>query len=219
MSINAKSWKKLRCSKRKTLRIGRRSIYDIIKDPRLDFGDKIDYIRHHYVYYEGNYEYFHDESGKANKRKEELNSLICRIIQRLADPKELKQLNKKILKEHRLKLAKQKIEEEKAMEKYYATIKESKYELEVNLWLSKHPVGSYSKENLDLIKEYLLKNKNRIELSRIKFFTYKMAKAMAKKWKKDLEIEKEKIANNIFYFDEEKIKHEANENNKIEAIV
>ena len=32
------------------------SIWDIINDPDLHFFQKVDYIRHHFVYYDGNYE-------------------------------------------------------------------------------------------------------------------------------------------------------------------
>ena len=56
------------------------SIWDIIDDPELHFFQKVDYIRHHFVYYDGNYELFHDENGKPTKTKKLLDEVIKGII-------------------------------------------------------------------------------------------------------------------------------------------
>ena len=46
---------------------GVRSIQDIISTDKMSFPNKVAYIRHHYVYYEGNYDLFHDENGKPTE--------------------------------------------------------------------------------------------------------------------------------------------------------
>lgn len=86
-------------SKKTTLKIGKRSIYDILCNKRFDlsFKFKVDYIRHHYTYYDGCYEYFHHKNGKPNWRRWELNELVADIVNRKREPSELKEYNKKIL--------------------------------------------------------------------------------------------------------------------------
>ena len=51
------------------------SIWDIIDDPELHFFQKVDYIRHHFVYYDGNYELFHDKNGRPTHTKKLLDQV------------------------------------------------------------------------------------------------------------------------------------------------
>lgn len=77
-------------------KIGVRSIFDIISDQTMSFDHKIDYIRHHYVYYEGNYDLFHDENGNSTETKQMLDEIIKSIINGTLDPSELSVINKEI---------------------------------------------------------------------------------------------------------------------------
>ena len=86
---------KLKMSKEKTLKLGRRSINDIIKTDKLTFPEKIDYIRHHYTYYEGNADLFDNE---YEYRRIWLNKLIESIINRKNDASALTRFNKVIMK-------------------------------------------------------------------------------------------------------------------------
>ena len=85
----------LKMSKAKTMKLGRRSINDIIKTEKLTFPEKIDYIRHHYTYYEGNAHLFDNE---YEYRRKWLNKLIEGVINRKYMPSVLKNFNKVILK-------------------------------------------------------------------------------------------------------------------------
>ena len=87
----------LKMSKDKTIKIGRRSINDIIKTEKLTFPEKIDYIRHHYTYYEGNAHLF---DGEYEYRRKWLNKLIEGVINRKYTASVLKKFNKVILKWH-----------------------------------------------------------------------------------------------------------------------
>ena len=73
------------------------SIQDIISSNRLSFPNKVAYIRHHYVYYEGNYDLFHDENGKPTETKRLLDDVIKSIVRGHLDPSELTTINKEIL--------------------------------------------------------------------------------------------------------------------------
>ena len=86
-------------SKIKTSKIGACSINDIINNtPELSFSQKVNWIRHHYTYYDGNCEMFHTEDGKPNQLKNELNKLIIAVLNKKADPSALKEFNKRIMK-------------------------------------------------------------------------------------------------------------------------
>ena len=88
----------LKKSKEKNKKIGTRSIHDIIYNTaELTFKQKVDYIRHHYVYYQGNYEYFHTQNGSPNAKKFKLNKLIAQIIKGEKNASELKEINSQIL--------------------------------------------------------------------------------------------------------------------------
>jgi len=190
MTIKHYDYKILRGVKRKTLHFGRRSIYDIIKDSRLDFGDKVDYIRHHYVYYEGNYEYFHDSNGKSNENKEKLNDLICSIINKTADPCELKAWNKKIMSWRKIKLIEKKQKEEEKIKNFDDRVIKNNYELKVNLWFAKR-LDAYSFDKLSLIRKYLLAHRDEYNDEELETLRYKFLKKISSAWKRKLEQSKE----------------------------
>lgn len=91
---------RIKCLKKaidNTKKIGVRSISDIISNSSMSFSQKINYIRHHYTYYEGNYDLFATSTGKPNARKFKLNNLIVEILKGKKDASELKEFNKKIM--------------------------------------------------------------------------------------------------------------------------
>lgn len=120
MTIQAikKNRKALRKSKNKVKRIGIKSIHDIIYNtPQMSFLNKLNYIRHHYTYYDGNQEVFFKDDGKPTYYRYELNKLIGAVINRQVDPSMLKEYNKKILKKSKeLKALKAKYEAETELE-------------------------------------------------------------------------------------------------------
>lgn len=91
------------CYKRNTNRalaaikkMGVRSIFDIIADPTMTINRKVDYIRHHYVYYDGNHDLFHDENGNPNSAKRTLDNAIHDIILGKLDPSILRDFNREL---------------------------------------------------------------------------------------------------------------------------
>lgn len=186
MTIKRYDRRILRGLKRKTLHFGKRSIYDIIKDPFLDFGDKLDYIRHHYVYYEGNYEYFHDSNGKSNENKEKLNNLICSIIDKEADPSELKIWNKRIMEWRKNKLTLEKQRQNEILENFNKRVCKHNYELKVNNWFIKR-LDSYDYNKLVLIRNYLLANEDYYKDKELENFKYKTLKNFSNNWKNRLQ--------------------------------
>jgi len=119
MTISSVKYAASKASKLKTKKIGRRSICDIINDRpiQLDFEEKVNYIRHKFTYYEGNYDLFNDERGKPNKRKELLNRIIGEVVLKRKDPSILKRLNKKIVIWRKDKIEKMRLEAEKRKQK------------------------------------------------------------------------------------------------------
>lgn len=99
MTISSVKYIAEKASKAKTKKIGRRSVSDILNDRpiSLSFDEKVNFIRHHFTWYEGNYDLFNDEKGKPNKRKELLNRVISEVVLKHRDPSLLTKMNKKIL--------------------------------------------------------------------------------------------------------------------------
>lgn len=99
MTISSVKYAAERASKAKTKKIGRRSISDILNDKPipLSFDEKVNFIRHHFTWYEGNYDLFNDDKGKPNKRKQLLNRVISEVVLKNRDPSLLTKMNKKIL--------------------------------------------------------------------------------------------------------------------------
>lgn len=99
MTISSVKYAAERASKAKTKKIGRRSISDILNDKPipLSFDEKVNFIRHRFTWYEGNYDLFNDDKGKPNKRKQLLNRVISEVVLKNRDPSLLTKMNKKIL--------------------------------------------------------------------------------------------------------------------------
>ena len=99
MTISSVKYAAERASKAKTKKIGRRSISDILNDRpiALSFDEKVNFIRHRFTWYEGNYDLFNDNKGKPNKRKQLLNRVISEVVLKNRDPSLLTKMNKKIL--------------------------------------------------------------------------------------------------------------------------
>lgn len=99
MTISSVKYAAERASKAKTKKIGRRSISDILNDRpiQLSFDEKVNFIRHRFTWYEGNYDLFNDDKGKPNKRKQLLNRVISEVVLKNRDPSLLTKMNKKIL--------------------------------------------------------------------------------------------------------------------------
>lgn len=99
MTISSVKYAAERASKAKTKKIGIRSISDILKDKpiALSFDEKVNFIRHRFTWYEGNYDLFNDDKGKPNKRKQLLNRVISEVVLKNRDPSLLTKMNKKIL--------------------------------------------------------------------------------------------------------------------------
>ena len=99
MTISSVKYAAERASKAKTKKIGRRSVSDILNDRpiALSFDEKVNFIRHRFTWYEGNYDLFNDDKGKPNKRKQLLNRVISEVVLKNRDPSILTKMNKKIL--------------------------------------------------------------------------------------------------------------------------
>ena len=92
-------------SKRKTKKLGRRSIHDIIKNcQELSFDEKVSYIRHAYTYYEGNEDLFFDEGKRPLPFRKELNDAIISVIQLKQPASVLNSFNKQIMELRKEKL-------------------------------------------------------------------------------------------------------------------
>ena len=87
----------LKESKRRTKIVGCCSINDIISDKKgLSRREKIDFIRHRYSYYDGNYDVFFDEENKPLQLREQLNLIIEGIVDKKILPEVLSHFNKYI---------------------------------------------------------------------------------------------------------------------------
>ncbi|MBR1825208.1 MAG: hypothetical protein IJ770_01315 [Alphaproteobacteria bacterium] len=79
----------------KCQKIGRRSIYDIIKDDCMGIDIKVSYIRHNYTYYDGCEEIFFS-SGHANSNRHLLNEIIYQVVTGRILPTVLKIINQAV---------------------------------------------------------------------------------------------------------------------------
>lgn len=105
LHLNHTKYAALMMSKQKTKMLGRRSIYDIIKNcQKLSFDEKVSYIRHAYTYYEGNEDLFFDERKRPLPFRKELNDAIISVIQLKQPANILNSFNKKILELRKEKL-------------------------------------------------------------------------------------------------------------------
>lgn len=175
-------------------KMGVRSIHDIISDPNSTMNYKVNYIRHHYVYYEGNYDLFHDENGKANSTKLLLDKVIREIIRGNADPVVLTDFNKEVIKlrKQRDLENQKKIEEEISNDSMLGGLPRYKLDI-IKAGGSIH--GSECTPYLNLIDQYI--NQLEPEMKQKYFFTksYKEMKKLAVEWNKNvrgIEIQKPK---------------------------
>lgn len=154
--------------------------------------EKITYIRHKYVWYEGNYELFHDKDGKYNTTKVRLNAVIQGIIEGKIDPGVLNELNQTIRqwnKEQRIKKA---AEEQELLDKMISTPERTlratiKKEIETRprylIDIQKCTASAELTEYLRLIDEYIAATpeKDRKSLYEMR---YQTIKKKAVKWQK-----------------------------------
>lgn len=173
-------------SKNNTIKVGVRSISDIIANKRMDFKKKLTYIRHHYTYYNGNYDLFATETGTPNARKFKLNALITDVINGVKDASELKEFNKKIL-EWRKEADEEK---EKISNRILTNFDGSSYnninpenmmQWELDIKHSKTTALEYIK----LIEEYLENNPE--EKSILRALSYHDMKRKALEWRRENE--------------------------------
>ena len=164
------------------------SIWDIINDQTLGFRQKVNYIRHHYVYYDGNYDLFYDENKQPTTTKHLLDKVIAGVINKTIDPSELSDINKVILQEHKIKVEQLKRVKEANLDVYLREQQEEQKEqpkVVMETLTSDEYTYKQGIVNADiyfqLIDEYLanLPEKERVKASQWK---YKELKKVAKWW-------------------------------------
>lgn len=166
-------------------KIGVRSIFDIISDSNMSLKNKISYIRHHYVYYEGNYDLFHNEDGKATQVKYNLNRVIYKIIKGKLNPAVLSDFNKEIAKLRKEKdKEKAKIEEDEKNNTILPGL--PKYKLDI-IFHGGNIKNDSCKPYLDLIDKFM--DTLDIQVKQRYFFTksYKEMRKLAEDWNKHQE--------------------------------
>lgn len=180
MTISSVKYAAERASKAKTKKIGRRSISDIINDKPipLSFDEKVNYIRHRFTYYEGNYELFNDSKGKPNKRKELLNRVISEVVLKNRDPSLLTKMNKKILiwrKDRLEKLRRLQTKEQIEKAKDYRN----------HDWYIKTMIngdGTNIKHWKDLIVDFIRSPENNLDPNILQHIRYKRLKEIVNLW-------------------------------------
>lgn len=174
MKSKTRSVRTLRISKDRTKKIGARSIHDIIHNVKgFSFVEKVNYIRHHFTYYDGNYMIFNNENGQPNSKKYKLNKLIGDIINGKEDASALKEFNKQILewrKEYDVKVY-EKTEEEERKEAIDNFIRKIKTTIANNPYV-------------DRIENFIKSPENNLETSIIRDLTYNQAKTLSSYWEK-----------------------------------
>lgn len=184
MFFRKKNNRRLKQIKEKCKKIGSKSIHDIIHNtPELTFLDKVNWIRHKYSYYEGNYEFFHNKFGKPNKLKYQLNFLIGNIINGKADASELKAFNKKILKLR--KEANVKLEKEIKSNLDNIILPVSNKNIEVKARWEREIANNKETAQIyiNLINEFLISAENDLSDDVIFNMSYKEIKNRALLWK------------------------------------
>lgn len=207
MTIKAKDYRSLKICKKRIKKIGKKSIHDIIYNtPDLSFSEKIDFIRHHYTYYEGNYPMFHDENGKPNELKKHLNSLIIAVLLKKKDPKELKRFNKYILKWRKKNLEKEQNKQQNLLnsvnpintDDYDKSAALPKYAKQTNYNCSS------GKAYLKLIDYYLRSPENIYTEEQVASMSYSFLRDKALQWVKILD--KERVLKVLQNLDENNIR-------------
>lgn len=182
MTISSVKYAASKASKLKTKKIGKRSICDIINDRpiKLDFDEKVNYIRHKFTYYEGNYDLFNDEKGKPNKRKALLNRVISEVVLKHKDPSILKKLNKKILLWRKDKIEKMQLQlKEKTVKENYKKLKNYRTQDWYKITDDDHPNFERWKE---VIIDFIKSPENNLNPDVMQHITYKRLKEIAQMW-------------------------------------
>lgn len=179
MTIPSARYTASRASKLKTKKIGRRSICDIINDKpiQLDFEEKVNYIRHKFTYYEGNYDLFNDENGKPNKRKQLLNRVIAEVVLKHRDPSLLTKMNKKILIWRKDKL--EKIKKLQTEEEIKKILDYRNHDWYIRMMVNNNPTSERWKRT---IIEFIKSPENNLNPDLLQHITYKRIKKIASMW-------------------------------------
>lgn len=179
MTIPSARYTASRASKLKTKKIGRRSICDIINDKpiQLNFEEKVNYIRHKFTYYEGNYDLFNDENGKPNKRKQLLNRVITEIVLKHRDPSLLTKMNKKILIWRKDRL--EKIKKLQTEEEIKKILDYRNHDWYIRMMLNDNPTSERWKRT---IIEFIKSPENNLNPDLLQHITYKRIKKIASMW-------------------------------------
>lgn len=179
MTIPSARYTASRASKLKTKKIGRRSICDIINDKpiQLDFEEKVNYIRHKFTYYEGNYDLFNDENGKPNKRKQLLNRVITEVVLKHRDPSLLTKMNKKILIWRKDKL--EKIKKLQTEEEIKKILDYRNHDWYIRMMVNNNPTSERWKRT---IIEFIKSPENNLNPDLLQHITYKRIKKIASLW-------------------------------------
>lgn len=98
---NTRHFKQTKRYIQQTKALGRSSIYNIIGNTEMGMNEKIAFIRHNYVYYDGNYDLFYNEDNTPKELRIMLDETIEDIITGKTSPDVLTSLNKEILKINR----------------------------------------------------------------------------------------------------------------------
>ena len=191
------------------------SIWDIINDPDLHFFQKVDYIRHHFVYYDGNYELFHDKNGKPTHTKKLLDQVIAGIVNKKIDPSELNELNKEILKDHKARMEQTEAQKEQQLNEYLqeyhslgtssndttkpTIVKEEKYVPE----LATYKQGIVNADAYFKIIDKYIESLSEEDRLKVATWSYRELKTVAKAWAREnksylLKPEKKPIAADSF---------------------
>lgn len=207
----------LKKSKEKNKKIGTRSIHDIIYNTaELTFKQKVDYIRHHYVYYQGNYEYFHTQNGSPNAKKFKLNKLIAQIIKGEKNASELKEINSQILQWRKERNDELERLNRKSLDSIplpdIPTIKTTRVE-SMPYW--KKQLGKNENPYVTLIEEFLQSEANDLCKNTLESISYQDLKKLAIDWKKhDLKNAEESYTNKINQVVLNKLKREEEKEEK-----
>ena len=179
MTIPSARYTASRASKLKTKKIGRRSICDIINDKpiQLNFEEKVNYIRHKFTYYEGNYDLFNDENGKPNKRKQLLNRVIAEVVLKHRDPSLLTKMNKKILIWRKDRL--EKIKKLQTEEEIKKILDYRNHDWYIRMMLNDNPISERWKRT---IIEFIKSPENNLNPDLLQHITYKRIKKIGSMW-------------------------------------
>lgn len=114
--------KKMQQYKKRIKAVGVRSIYDIIHSEDLTFSEKVSYIRHKYVYYDGISDMFYDQRRKPLKSRELLDEIIEKVINGEAEVSVLTELNAQLLSLHKKQKVENKQKEQEELELFSNTL-------------------------------------------------------------------------------------------------